>query len=394
MAPSTSSTTTTTTRCTGTENRNQVLLVRSTNGGHSFSAPVKVGDYYDLPDCATYQGTGSDPGRDCVPEKGTSTNSVFRADNYPIGAVDPTDPNRVVVTYGSYINRDSNEARGCTPGRVRRRRHQPLHRGEERRLQQRHPLQRVRPTAAPTSPAAAIDPRQLPVVTDSPNAGQHRPVLAGRRVHRQRHARRVSYYDRSYGDDNTTGYSDITVSASHDRTTLRRTSGRRRPRCRRRPSSAALSTATTPGLAVTNTTAYPIWSDTRAVDQFLCPGTGTPDHTAHRLRRRRAQRPVRQRPRHLHRRHHHPLTQPTIGSIGGDGIDTPIKQPWSALAIRVPPQAAQKSVRERRCRAAQRLVRHPPADQAYCLVRGCGPSQTAPRSPSARSLAGSSRGPT
>ena len=28
--------------------------------------------------------------------------------------------------------------------------------------------------------------------------------------------------------------------------------------------------------AVTNKTAYPVWSDTRPVDLFLCPGTGTP----------------------------------------------------------------------------------------------------------------------
>jgi hypothetical protein len=30
------------------------------------------------------------------------------------------------------------------------------------------------------------------------------------------------------------------------------------------------------GLDVTATNAYPIWSDTRAVDEFLCPGTATP----------------------------------------------------------------------------------------------------------------------
>jgi hypothetical protein len=28
-------------------------------------------------------------------------------------------------------------------------------------------------------------------------------------------------------------------------------------------------------VAVTNRTAYPVWSDTRPVDLFLCPGTGT-----------------------------------------------------------------------------------------------------------------------
>ncbi len=30
------------------------------------------------------------------------------------------------------------------------------------------------------------------------------------------------------------------------------------------------------GVAVTRSTAYPLWADTRTVDEFLCPGTGTP----------------------------------------------------------------------------------------------------------------------
>src|SRR6185295_2131406 len=39
----------------GTENRGQVLLAKSTDGGQTFAAPVRVGFYYELPDCATYQ---------------------------------------------------------------------------------------------------------------------------------------------------------------------------------------------------------------------------------------------------------------------------------------------------------------------------------------------------
>ena len=72
----------------GNDNRNQILLARSTNGGE-IQRPVKVGDYYDLPECDTYQGAGADPGRACVPEKGAQTNSVFRATNYPSGAIEP-----------------------------------------------------------------------------------------------------------------------------------------------------------------------------------------------------------------------------------------------------------------------------------------------------------------
>ena len=41
---------------TGSDNRNQVLLTKSTDGGQSFSAPVKVSDYYELPDCARRPG--------------------------------------------------------------------------------------------------------------------------------------------------------------------------------------------------------------------------------------------------------------------------------------------------------------------------------------------------
>ena len=45
----------------GPENHYQVLLAKSTDGGQSFSAPVKVSDYNDLPDCDTYQGENADP---------------------------------------------------------------------------------------------------------------------------------------------------------------------------------------------------------------------------------------------------------------------------------------------------------------------------------------------
>ena len=99
----------------GTDNHYQVLLAKSTDGGQTFSAPVKVSDYYDLPDCDTYQGAGADPGRSCVPEKSSTTRSVFRATNYPSGQVDPKNANVVAVTFGSYINRYSNESNGCTP---------------------------------------------------------------------------------------------------------------------------------------------------------------------------------------------------------------------------------------------------------------------------------------
>ena len=117
--------TTTTTRC--------CWRSRPT-AAHTFSAPVKVSDYYDLPDCDTYQGDGADPGRACVPEKGSSTKSVFRATNYPSGQVNPKNPNLVTVTFGSYINPDSNESQRVRAGRLQpRRRHSTSTPGSRRR---------------------------------------------------------------------------------------------------------------------------------------------------------------------------------------------------------------------------------------------------------------------
>src|SRR5205085_4820563 len=100
------------------DNRNQFLLAKSIDGGNTFLPPVKVSDYYDLPDCSTYQ-AGKDAGNACVPEKGAGASSVFRATNYPVGAVNPTAPNQVVVTFGSYINQHSNESNACAPAGFR-----------------------------------------------------------------------------------------------------------------------------------------------------------------------------------------------------------------------------------------------------------------------------------
>ena len=100
--------------CTGdpNDNHNQVLIVKSTDGGNTFGSPVKVSDYYELPDCATY--TGFDLGRACVPTQPLSGTSIFRASNYPSGVA--VSNNTLEVDFGSYINRNSNPTIGnCAP---------------------------------------------------------------------------------------------------------------------------------------------------------------------------------------------------------------------------------------------------------------------------------------
>ena len=67
------------------DNRAQVLLAKSTDGGNTFSPPVKVADYYDLPDCATYQAR-QDPGVRLRPGEGRDGQLDLPRRQLPVGA--------------------------------------------------------------------------------------------------------------------------------------------------------------------------------------------------------------------------------------------------------------------------------------------------------------------
>lgn len=262
---------------TGTDNRNQVLLAKSTDGGATFSAPVKVSDYYDLPDCDTYQGDGADPGRACIPEKGTSTKSVFRATNYSSGAVNPTRPSQVVVTFGSYINRHSNESNGCTPAGVSPDDGQDLYTGVKSGGCNNDILASVSNNGGATFTGTTTDPRAATAVTQERRqsttdqfwqwaAFSSSGTLA------------VDYYDRQYGSDETTGYSDLSLSGSRDLTrfgTDRVTTSSMPPPTQFPGPNGGQFYGDYTGLTVTNERAHPVWSDTRALDVFVCPGTAT-----------------------------------------------------------------------------------------------------------------------
>ena len=101
-------------KTTKKDNHYQLLLSESTDGGKSFGQPVKVADYYEFPDCATYQ-NGQDAGRACVPEKGPTANSIFRATNISTGVVNPNDPSDVAVVFGPTSTVTRKESSGCTP---------------------------------------------------------------------------------------------------------------------------------------------------------------------------------------------------------------------------------------------------------------------------------------
>jgi hypothetical protein len=260
----------------GTDNPSQVLLAKSTDGGQTFSSPVKVSNYYDLPDCDSYQGAGADPGRSCVPEKGSSTVSVFRATNYPSGAVDPYNGD-VVVTFGSYISKDSNKSNGCVPNGFAADT-DPLYIGVKTAGACNNKiLLSVSKDGGATFTGTGADPRTEELVTQS--RGQNGTDQYWQWAAFTRDGKlAVDYYDRQYGNDETTGSSDFSLSGSDDLTNFGQV------RVTSSPMPAPTQFEGPAGgqfygdyvwLSASDQ-AYPIWSDTRAKDLFLCPGSGTP----------------------------------------------------------------------------------------------------------------------
>jgi hypothetical protein len=260
-----------------TDNHNQMLLSRSTDGGHTFSAPVLVGNYNELPDCATYQ-NGQDPGRACVAEKGPSANSVFRASNYPVGSVDPLHANQIVVTYGSYINRDSDEQTGCTPAGVNAATGGNLYTGVKNGTCNNDIVVSVSTNAGAGFTGGSTDVRQMPVVTTAPGQARTDQYWQGA-AFAPDGTFAVSYYDRQYGADENIGFSDITVSTSTNPTAHTPTFTHVRATTSSMPPPTQFSGTfygDYAGIAVTSKNIFPVWSDTRTVDLFLCPGTATP----------------------------------------------------------------------------------------------------------------------
>jgi hypothetical protein len=260
-------------RTTKKDNHYQLLLSESTNGGKSFGHPVKVADYYELPDCGTYQ-NGLDNGRACVPEKGPTTNSIFRATNIPTGVVNPNDPSDVAVVFGSYINRDSKESSGCTPTGFAGTGN-PTYDGVKGTGGCNNDI--VISTSSDGGQSFAgttANVRKLPVVTTAHGQGSTDQFWQWAAFNSKGQLA-VSYMDRSYGNDEWIGASDVSLSVSSDEhsfATSRVTTG---------PSPAqsqfaGLFYGDYTGLAVTDSAAFPLWSDTRDLDLVLCRGTGTP----------------------------------------------------------------------------------------------------------------------
>jgi hypothetical protein len=262
-----------------TDNHNQILLVKSTDGGATFSAPVLVGNYYDLPDCATYQG-GQDAGRACVPEKGKLTNSVFRAANYPSGAVNPTNPSNVVITYASYINQDSNEKNGCVPAGLSVFLTNLYAGVKTPGACNNKILVSVSNDGGTSFTGTTTDPRQLTTVNQA--SGQATTDQWWQWTSMTSNGRLVvSYYDRQYGQSEFNGNMDFSLSGSNASfqkfNTVRVTSSSMQiPTQFPDAQGNSVFFGDYTGLSVAGNLAHPLWMDTRSPDLFLCPGTGVP----------------------------------------------------------------------------------------------------------------------
>ena len=259
------------------DNHNQMLLSKSTDGGVTFSSPVLVANYNDLPDCATYQ-AGQDAGRACVPEKGSATNSVFRATNYPSGQVDPTNAKRVIVTFGSYINKDSNPSNGCVPTGFAPSGNNAYTGVKTPGACNNKILESVSTNSATSFNGTVTDPTKLTVVSSAPGQKltdqwfQWSSFTTDGRLE-------VSYYDRQFGSDETTGNMDFSLSSSvNDPTlfTVKRVTSSSMPLPTEFPDTQgnSLFFGDYTGLAASANFAYPVWMDTRDKDLALCPGTG------------------------------------------------------------------------------------------------------------------------
>jgi hypothetical protein len=258
------------------DNHNQILLSKSTDGGNTFSSPVLVGNFNDLPDCATYQG-GQDAGRACMPEKGASMTSVFRAGNYASGAIDPAN-GAVVVTFGSYLNKDSNSSNGCTSAGFAASGNNAYTGVKTAGACNNKILESISTNGGSSFNGTITDPTTLTVVSSAP--GQQTTDQWWQWAAFTRDGKfSVSYYDRQYGNDETSGFMDFSLSGSRNLQNFgtRRVTSSSMPTPTEFPNGLGNSTffGDYTGLAAVNT-AHPLWMDTRSPDLALCPGTGLP----------------------------------------------------------------------------------------------------------------------
>ena len=254
------------------DNHNQMLIVKSTDGGSTFGAPVKVTDFYDLPDCLTY--TGHDAGRACVPTAPLSDRSIFRATDYPVGVAATS--KTVAVTFGSYLNRHSNPRLGnCVPAGLSATTFLNLYRGVGVVDGCNNDIVlSVSTNGGASFTGTATPPWNLPSVSDENPKAQLADQWWQWAALTPRGGLAVSYYDRKYGKDQRNGFMDFTLrrgNGAHVRVTNRSvppTNEFAEP-----GASTGIFLGDYTGLAVgSDGMAHPVWTDTRNPVYATSPG--------------------------------------------------------------------------------------------------------------------------
>jgi hypothetical protein len=191
-----------------------------------------------------------------------------------VGVVDPRHPTRVAVTFGSYINRHSNESNGCVTSGFAADGINTYKGVLTVGACNNDILVSVSRNAGASFTGTTTDPRHL----DSADQARRQATTDqwfqwadftkdGRLA--------VSYYDRQYGDAELTGWSDFSLSGSRD---LARFATRRVTTSSMPPPTQfeGVFWGDYTGLAAFHGTAHPAWSDTRTPEVFTCPGVGGP----------------------------------------------------------------------------------------------------------------------
>ncbi|MFL6067305.1 MAG: sialidase family protein [Gaiellaceae bacterium] len=259
------------------DNRNQILLAKSLDGGNTFTAAceglglLRPARLRDVP-------AGSRLRPRMRAGEGPDGELDLPRDDLGSGAVNPTNPSQVVVTFGSYINRHSNESNGCAPAGISPATGQDLYTGVKTPGACNNDiLVSVSNDGGNTFTGTTTDPRALPSANTDP--GQATTDQWWQWIAFTKNGKlATSYYDRQYGTDELTGYSDFTLSASSDTpayagwNTFRITNSSM-PVPTQFPESNGFSSfwGDCTGLAA-DTLAHPFWSDTRDPDLFACPG--------------------------------------------------------------------------------------------------------------------------
>lgn len=238
------------------DNHDQILAVRSTDGGRNFSGPTKVADYYEFPDCFTY--TGQDEFAPCLPTHPLSTRSIFEGSNYP-SPVATRDG--LAVTFGSFINPHSNPARGnCAPAGLSPRTGLNRYRGVGRVGGCNNDILVSTSADGLHFTGASTPAWQLPAVSGEGFADQWWEWAAAT----PDGSFAVTFYDRRYGTDEATGDLDVTLRRG-DGSSVRVTD-RHLPPANEFPDTSGFSVFMGDylGLAVgADGVAHPLWMDTR-----------------------------------------------------------------------------------------------------------------------------------